>query len=146
MNRLLKMGWISTINGMTGLLKMGWVQGSWILATCPCILAWVYNLLIKDIKILWAIRIIQTSNMQHAFGVQVYDEVLYLEFYSVFSEPFINYEILLCKRRSSGENIILHAIKEQWISLSKWKTKSSNRICNSSNRICNSSNRICNWH
>ena len=50
----------------------------------------------KDIMI---IRIIQTSNMQHAFGVQVYGEVLYLKFYSVFSEPFINDEILLCKRR-----------------------------------------------
>jgi len=43
MNRLLKMGWICTINGMTGILKMGWVQGSWILATCLCMLAWVYN-------------------------------------------------------------------------------------------------------
>ena len=31
--------------------------------------------------------------MQYAFGVQVYEEVLYL------SEPFINDEILLCKRR-----------------------------------------------
>jgi hypothetical protein len=40
---------------------------------------------------------VQTSNMQNAFGVQVYGEVLYLEFYSVYSEPFLFYEILLCK-------------------------------------------------
>ena len=33
--------------------------------------------------------------MQYAFGVQVYGEILYLE---VFSEPFINDEILLYKR------------------------------------------------
>ena len=59
------------------------------------------SLLIKDIKRLWPIHTVntvQTSNMQHAFGVQVYGEVLYLEFYSVFSELFINDEILLCKR------------------------------------------------
>ena len=36
--------------------------------------------------------------MQYAFGVQVYKEVLYLEFYSDFSEQFNNDEILLCKR------------------------------------------------
>ena len=36
--------------------------------------------------------------MQYAFGVQVYGEVLYLEFFPVFSEQFINDEILLCKR------------------------------------------------
>jgi len=36
--------------------------------------------------------------MQYALGVQVYGEVLYLKFYSVFSEPFINEEILLCER------------------------------------------------
>ena len=38
------------------------------------------------------------TNMQYAFGVKVYGEVLYLKFYSVFSEPFIIDEILLCKR------------------------------------------------
>ena len=37
--------------------------------------------------------------MQYAFGVQVYVEVLYLEFYSIFSEKFINDEIVLCKRK-----------------------------------------------
>ena len=36
--------------------------------------------------------------MQYAFEVQVYGEVLYLEFYSVFSEHLIDNEILLCKR------------------------------------------------
>jgi len=36
--------------------------------------------------------------MQYAFGGQVYGQVLNLEFYSVFSEQFINDEILLCKR------------------------------------------------
>ena len=36
--------------------------------------------------------------MQYAFVVQVYGEVLYLEFYSVISDQFINDEILLCKR------------------------------------------------
>ena len=39
-----------------------------------------------------------STNMQYAFGVQVYGEVFYLEFYSVFSEQFINDEILHCKR------------------------------------------------
>ena len=56
------------------------------------------SLLIKDIQRLWPIHTVQTSNMQYAFRVQVYGEILYLEFYSVFSEPFINDEILLCKR------------------------------------------------
>ena len=37
-------------------------------------------------------------NMQYAFGVQVYGEVMYFEFYSVFSEQFISDEILLYKR------------------------------------------------
>ena len=36
--------------------------------------------------------------MQYALGVQVYEEVLYLQFYSVSLEQFINDEILLCKR------------------------------------------------
>ena len=36
--------------------------------------------------------------MQYTFGVQAYREVLYLEFYSVLSEQFINDEILLCKK------------------------------------------------
>ena len=47
------------------------------------------SVLIKDIKRLWPIYTVQTSNMQYAFGVQVYGEVLYLEFYLVFSEQFI---------------------------------------------------------
>ena len=34
------------------------------------------SLLIKDIKRLWPIHSIQTSNMQYAFGVQMYGEVL----------------------------------------------------------------------
>ena len=65
-------------------------QGGWILASSPCVLTRVYtwdSLLIKDIKT------VQTSNMQYAFGVQVYGEVSYLELYSVISEPFINDEI-----------------------------------------------------
>ena len=37
--------------------------------------------------------------MLYVYGVQVYVEVLYLEFYWAFSEQFINDEILLCKRR-----------------------------------------------
>ena len=72
---------------------LGFPQGGWILATSPCVLAWVYtwdSLLIKDVKRLWPIHTVQISNMQYAFGVQVYGEVLYLEFYSVFSEQFIN--------------------------------------------------------
>ena len=36
--------------------------------------------------------------MQYAFEVQVYGEVLHPKFYSVFLEPFINDEIVLCKR------------------------------------------------
>ena len=43
----------------------------------------------KNVKTLWPNHTVHTSNMQYAFGVQVYWEVLYLEFYSVFSEPFI---------------------------------------------------------
>ena len=77
------------------------LPGGWILATSPCVLAWVYtwdSLLIKDVKRLWPIHAVQTSNMQYAFGVQVYGEVLYLKFRSVFSEQFYNDEILLCKR------------------------------------------------
>ena len=80
---------------------MGLFQGGWILATFPCALAWVYtwdSLLIQDIKRLWPIHTVQISNMQYAFGVQVYGEVLYIRFYSVFSEQFINDEILFCKR------------------------------------------------
>jgi len=60
----------------------------------------------------------------YAFGLQVYGEVLYLEFYSVFSEQFINDEKLLCKCTSSCENGILHTIKEQWILIVTWKTNS----------------------
>ena len=56
------------------------------------------SLLIKDLKRLWHIHTVQKSNMQYAFGVQVYGQVLNLEFYSVFSEQFTNDEILLCKR------------------------------------------------
>ena len=37
--------------------------------------------------------------MHYAFGVSVYGEVLYLEFFSVISEQFINDEILLYKRK-----------------------------------------------
>ena len=42
--------------------------------------------------------------MQYAFRVQEYGEVLYLKFYTAYSEQFINDEILLCKRhdKSSG--------------------------------------------
>ena len=35
--------------------------------------------------------------MQYTFGVQVHGEVLYHKFYSVFSDPLINKEILLYK-------------------------------------------------
>ena len=106
-----------------------WNPGGWILAASPCVLAWVYtsnSLLIKDIKRLWPIHTVQTSNMQYAFGVQVYGEVLYLKFYSVFSEPFINDEILPYKNKctSSWENGILHTIKKQWILIVIWKTNS----------------------
>ena len=90
----------------------GCPTGCWILATSPCVLAWVYSwdrLLIGDVKRLWLIHTVQISNKQYAFGVQMYEEVLYLEFYSVFSEPFINDEILLW---NSCENGILHTIKE----------------------------------
>ena len=53
---------------------------------------------------------------KYAFGVQVYWEVMYLKFYSVISEPFINDEILLsknCNSMSPCENGILHTIKEK---------------------------------
>ena len=61
----------------------------------------------------------------YAFGVQECGEVLYLEFYSVFSEQFINDYILHCKRlTSSCENGILHTIKEKWILIVTWKTNS----------------------
>ena len=75
--------------------------GGWILATSHCVLAWAYtwdSLLVKNVKRLWPIHTVQISNMQYAFGVQVYEEVFNLEFYSVFSEQFIKDEILLCKR------------------------------------------------
>ena len=39
-----------------------------------------------DIKRLWPIHTVQTSNMQYDIRVQVYGEVLCLKFYSVFSE------------------------------------------------------------
>jgi len=43
--------------------------------------------------------------MQYAFGVQVHGEVLYLEFYSVFSQQLMNKEILLNKSITSlGKN------------------------------------------
>jgi len=60
--------------------------------------------------------------MQYAFEVQVYGEVLYLEFYSVLSESYTNHELLLCKRLKSyviRENVILHTLKEQWIAIVK---------------------------
>ena len=79
---------------------------------------------IKDIKRLWPIHTVQTSNMRYAFGVQVYGGTLYLEFYSVFSEQFINDEILLC---NSCENGILHTIKELWILIVTWKTNSPSK-------------------
>ena len=41
---------------------------------------------------LWPIHAVQTSNMQYAFGVQVFREVFYLKFYFVFSEPLMNNE------------------------------------------------------
>ena len=66
--------------------------------------------------------------MQYAFGVQVYGQVLYIEFYSVFTEQFLNDEILLCKRlynsTSSCENVILHTIKEKWILIVAMTTNS----------------------
>jgi len=62
-----------------------------------CVYTW-NSLLIKIVKRLWPIHTVQISNMQYACGVQVYGEVLYVEFYSVSSEQFINDEILLCKR------------------------------------------------
>ena len=49
--------------------------------------------------------------MQYAFEVQVYEEVLYLELYSVLSESYTNHELLLRKRLKSyviRENVILH--------------------------------------
>ena len=69
-------------------------MGGWILATSPCVLAWVYtwdSLLNKDIKRLWPIHKYKHQICSIPFGVHVYGEVLYLEFYSVFSEQFINY-------------------------------------------------------
>ena len=60
--------------------------------------------------------------MQYAFEVQVYGEVLYLEFYSVLSESYTNHELLLSKRLKSyviRENVILHTLKEQWIAIVK---------------------------
>jgi len=68
------------------------------LSVCVSLSVHLVKFTVKDIKRLWPIHTVQTSNMQYAFGVQVYGEVLYLEFYSVFSEQFINDEILLCKR------------------------------------------------
>ena len=67
-------------HALTGLVYA--TQGGWILDTSLCVLAWVYTwdcLLIKDIKRLWPIHRVKTSNMQYAFGVQVYREVLCLE-------------------------------------------------------------------
>ena len=40
---------------------------------------------------------VQASNVRYALEVQMYGEVLYLKFFSVFSEQFINDEILVCK-------------------------------------------------
>ena len=97
-------GWYSceSDKNTEGSLELCLHQGGWILATSlRVVLVWVYtwdSLPINDIKRLWPIHILQTSNMQYAFGVKVYGEVLYLEFYSVFSEQFISNEILLCKR------------------------------------------------
>ena len=68
----------------------------------------------------------------HISNIQVYGEVLYLEFYSVLSESYttMNYCYLKdCNRTSSSENIILHTLKEQWIAIVKWKTDFPRRIC-----------------
>ena len=38
--------------------------------------------------------------MQYTFGVELHGEILYLEFYSVLSEQFINVEILLWLKKT----------------------------------------------
>ena len=41
--------------------------------------------------------------MEYAFRVQVYEKILYLEFYIVFSEPFMNNKILAEAAYGGGE-------------------------------------------
>ena len=73
------------------------------------------GLLIKDVKRLWPIHTVQISSMQYAFGVQVYGEVLHLEFYLKFSQNSLltmKYcSVKDCKCMSSCENGILRTIK-----------------------------------
>ena len=96
----------------------GCKQGGWNLATSSCVLAWVYtwnSLLAKNIKRLWPIHTVQTSNLQYAFGVQVYGEVLYLEFTQFSQNSLLTMKycsVKDCKCKSSCENGILHPIKE----------------------------------
>ena len=88
------------------------------------------SLLIKDVKRLWPIHTVQISNMQYVFGVQVYEEILYLEFYSVFSESLLTMKYCFvkdCNSLSSCENGILHTIKELWILIVTWKTNSPSK-------------------
>ena len=93
-------------------------QGLWILATSPRVLVSVYtwdSLLIKDSNRLWPMRAVPTSNMHYAFRVQVYWEVLYLEFYSVSQNSLLKMKycsVKDCNSTSSFENGILHTIKE----------------------------------
>ena len=75
---------------------------------------------------LWPFHTVQTSNMQYAFGVQVYEEVLYqLDFTQFSQNRLLTMEYCSVKdsnNMTSCEDVILHTIKEQWIAIVKWKT------------------------
>ena len=66
-----------------------------IITSLPLQYTWD-SLLIKDVKRLFIQYKYQICSTLSEY--QVYWEVLYLEFYLVFSDQFINNEILLCKQ------------------------------------------------
>ena len=90
------------------------IQGGWALAICPCILAQdSVSLLIKDIKGLWPIHTVQTSNMQYAFGERM-GRFCILNFTQFSQNRLLTMKycsVKDCNITSFCENVILHTIK-----------------------------------
>ena len=82
------------------------------------------SLLIKGIKRLCLNHTVQTSNMQYAFGVQVYGDVLYRKFYSVFLEPFkLTMKYCSVKDYNSEPYIPLYKLKRSVEIISSYENK-----------------------
>jgi len=95
------------------MFKMCFFICQWVVKLTPKALG--DSLLIKDSNRLWPMHAVQTSNMHYAFRVQVYWEVLYLEFYSISQNSLLKMKycsVKDCNSTSSFENGILHTIKE----------------------------------